>query len=294
MFDNPNNFADYPLDRMGVQRKDPAFLNGLQRDPASLAMLVCGRSVAIQNGSLHWHSLRSPDLPPSLDGPLFLGMDGHVAKFAIAVTEEDADTLANLQPLRDVLADLSPTQAAVAGHALWLTGWHERHRYCARHGDLTEIADGGAKRVNVRTGTEHFPRTDPVAITLPIHEDSVCLGRGPLFPPGVYSAFAGFLEPCETLEACAAREVEEEAGLTLHTLRYCFSQPWPFPSSLMVGFLGWTNDRELTLDPTEIEAARWLSRQQVNALLRGDIVDDVQIPPPFTIAHQLLKVWAER
>ncbi|MEO1426649.1 MAG: NAD(+) diphosphatase, partial [Pseudomonadota bacterium] len=150
-----------------------------------------------------------------------------------------------------------------------------------------------AKRRCGACGTDHFPRTEPVAIVLVTHGEDCLLGRGPNFPPGFMSALAGFAEAGETLEECAIREIHEEAGVRIKSVRYQFSQPWPFPASLMMGCFAIAEDKTLTLDRTEIEDARWVSRETLKQLLNGDQHTDIRIPPDFTIAHHLIKRWAE-
>lgn len=236
----------------------------------------------------------APDDRAHPDELILLGLRGDIPIFAAELTE-DAAARANgtFTELRKGAPYLSPADVAIAGQAVWLIDWHRRHRFCPATGALTRCADGGMKRINDVTTTEHFPRTDPVAIILPVHGDSICLGRGPKFPVGFLSAFAGFLDPCETLEECAARELHEETGLHAVRLEYMLSQPWPFPASLMVGFLGWTTGTALDLDPVEIEAAQWLSRTEAAALLRGEM-PGLFAPPPFAIAHQLIMRWLAR
>jgi len=196
------------------------------------------------------------------------------------------------QPLRNSGAFLQPDDLAILGHARWLLHWHYRHRYCANCGAQSQIIEGGTKRKCANCQMEHFPRTDPVAIILPTHDNACLLGRSPHFAPGFLSALAGFVEANETIEECALREVYEEVGVTIHNLRYLFSQPWPFPGSLMMGFLADAQDRQLNLDLEEIEEARWIEKDKIIALLEGEENSDFLLPPSFTIAHQLIKYWA--
>lgn len=135
-----------------------------------------------------------------------------------------------------------------------------------------------------------------MAIVLATNENACLLGRGPHFPPGFYSALAGYVEACETPEACAIRELKEEAGIDIVNPRYLFSQPWPFPSSLMMGFIAQSTDRALTLDTKEIEDAVWVEKEMIRDLLAGgDITVDgksISVPPKFTIARRLIEAWA--
>ncbi|MEM6537537.1 MAG: NAD(+) diphosphatase, partial [Pseudomonadota bacterium] len=198
--------------------------------------------------------------------------------------------------LRAAAGLLAAADLAMIGQARWLLEWHRNHRSCARCGADTEQMDGGAKRVCPSCSAEHFPRSDPVAIVLATNENACLLGRGPHFPPGFYSALAGYVEACETPEACAIRELKEEAGIDIVNPRYLFSQPWPFPSSLMMGFIAQSTDRALTLDTKEIEDAVWVEKEMIRDLLAGgDITVDgksISVPPKFTIARRLIEAWA--
>lgn len=298
--DNPNAFTGNPLDRAGNQRRNPDWLAAQERHPdAQLLVIAEGRPLLTQaekGARLGWLQLGAISLLPGAPELVLLGLEDGAPRYAVDATglEESFDGLGEFASPRAAAALTSPAEAAIMGQALWLLSWHDRHRHCAKDGHRTVIADGGIKRINPETGTEHFPRTDPVAIVLPIHGDEVCLGRGPNFPEHFLSAFAGFLEPCETLEECAAREVKEETGLDVTRIEYVFSQPWPFPASLMVGFMAEVAGKELTLDPEEIAEARWCSREEVRAALNGDETVGFMPPPPFAIAHQLLYKWVNR
>jgi NAD+ diphosphatase len=173
-----------------------------------------------------------------------------------------------------------------------LLNWHGRHGFCANCGHATTLARGGFRRDCANCGTEHFPRTDPVVIMLVTRGDRCLLGRQARFLPGVYSCLAGFLEPGETIEDAVRREVREEAGITVGHVAYHTSQPWPFPSSLMIGCLGEALDEALTLDRDELEDGRWFSRDEVRQMLAREHPDGLGVPPPMAIAHHLVRHFA--
>jgi NAD+ diphosphatase len=151
---------------------------------------------------------------------------------------------------------------------------------------------GGAHRVCSECQAEHFPRTDPVAIAIVVRGDQCLLGRQRGWPAGMYSALAGFVEAGESLEDALRREVMEEAGVRVGAVRYWRSQPWPFPSSLMLGCVADAESEAIRIDPTELEDARWFTREAIRASLAGG-VGLPMIPPPLSIAHQLLRAWIE-
>ncbi|RFB05527.1 NAD(+) diphosphatase [Parvularcula marina] len=298
--DNPNIFTGNPLDRAGNQRRNPDWV-AAQRDHADAQMLVISKADPLiirdtPKSRLSWLTLDALTLLRGEPELVLLGLENDSPRYAVNVTgqEEAFSGMGEFAVLRQAAPYLSPRDLSVAGQAVWLISWHYRHRHCAKDGGPTVLADGGFKRINPATGAEHFPRTDPVAIVLPTFGDEVCMGRGVNFPEGFFSAFAGFLEPCETLEECGVRELKEEAGLDVREIEYAFSQPWPFPSSLMVGFEAKVASKELTLDPDEIAEARWFSRTEIEAMLAPGRSEPPFAPPPFAIAHQLLKRWVCR
>ena len=230
---------------------------------------------------------------------VFLGQEDQTAYFAIDASDAPAPEAAafadigSYMPLRDAAERLNARDLSMIGQGRWFLDWHHQHRHCARCGAVTRAADGGAKRVCDSCGAEHFPRSNPVAIVLAVHDDACLLGRSPHFPPGFLSALAGYVEAAETPEECAIRELREEAGVNLRNVRYQFSQPWPFTSSLMMGFFADAEGRDLMLDETEVVEAKWLTRAEVSALTKGEIRDDVRLPPKFTIARQLIERWVD-
>jgi NAD+ diphosphatase len=234
-------------------------------------------------------------LPPGavLADHALLGVDGDRPIF---VTLDPAAPHAGLQsPAVWALAGhLPPDQLALYGTARSLIDWHARHGFCSTCGSSTTPTKGGWQRSCGTCGAEHFPRVDPVTIMLAEHQDRILLGRQARFPPGRYSALAGFVEPGETIEEGVARELWEEAGITVHSVRYVMSQPWPFPSSLMIACIAQADDDALTLDRTEIEDAFWCDAAGVRAALTHAPDAPFQAPPPMAVAYHLLTHWLER
>jgi NAD+ diphosphatase len=175
--------------------------------------------------------------------------------------------------------------------ALSLASWHKRHRFCANCGQPTDIIRAGWSRRCAACGAEHFPRVDPVVIMLAEHDGKLLLGRQPHYPPGRYSALAGFIEVGESLECAVARKLREEAGIDITGVRYIASQPWPFPSSLMIGCSAAATGSQLTIDTTELDDARWFTRAEVVAAVRGDDSAAFLPPPRAAIARTLLEHW---
>lgn len=292
-------FAAEPLDRCSEQRCDEGWLDARLADASTLILpLWRGDPLTRADRAAFLSASALDDFPP--DAPrIFLGMSRRAAYFAVdasAAPAPDAAPFADIgayTPLREAAGVLPADELAVIGQARWLLDWHRRHLYCAVCGASTAMKDGGAKRLCAACGAAHFPRSDPVAIVLATHEDACLLGRSPHFPPGFLSALAGFIEACETPEACAIRELREEAGCVIDNVRYQFSQPWPFPSSLMMGFIADAKDRALSLDRKEIEEARWVERDVVRRLIDGEQREDLRLPPRFTIARRLIERWAQ-
>lgn len=201
--------------------------------------------------------------------------------------------------LRTVGALLDDTSAGLYTTAVGLASWHARARFCAKCGAATERANAGWATRCAGCGREEYPRTDPAVICL-VHDDAgvngehVLLARQPIWPPERYSVLAGFVETGESLEACVAREVEEEVGLTVTGIRYLGSQPWPFPRSIMVGFAA-VAPAGAPIRPAdgEIEEARWVSRADLRAAIAaGGEIAGLKLPGPTSIARMMLTGWA--
>lgn len=266
----------------------------LRADPGAIADL-CGhgeaRQLAWENGApaideqgrLRWE-------PVAGSPPLFLGLNHGSPRFsALPGGDAPATAYAHFQLLSLLDAAEAPTFAA----ALSLANWHRRHRHCSVCGQLTEPNRGGWSRACGSCGAEHYPRVDPVVIMLAEHDGRLLLGRQPQYPPGRYSALAGFVEPGESIEAAVARELREEAGISVREVRYLTSQPWPFPNSLMIGAWARADDDSLRIDTNELDDARWFSRDEVLAALAGDPEAAFQPPPRAAIARTLLDQWAD-
>jgi len=275
----PEAFFSGPgIDRSDLLRARPDELARLAKDPHARQLAWAdGLPRLGADGRLCWQAGSAA---------LFLGMDGAVPCFS-AISAEDGDLRARFGSL----GRLDATDAPLFAAALSLSNWHRRHRFCANCGRESELVRGGWSRRCPACDAEHFQRVDPVVIMLAEHEGRLLLGRQPQYPPGRYSALAGFVEVGETVEAAVARELGEEAGIAVTDVHYVASQPWPFPSSLMIGCTATALGHELTVDTTELDDARWFTRDEVAAALTGSPGAPFVPPPPFAIAHTLLQRW---
>lgn len=285
-------FAGAGLDRADQVRADPDQLAALMDWRARLLKLDGLDPQITPEGTLDWGTLADAGADSEL---VFLGLKHGKACFA-EVAPSLIGSVAPANPrLWAAMGALPLDELATYGTARALVDWHARHRFCARCGSATRLAKGGWQRncTGDACKAEHFPRVDPVTIMLVEHQGRLLLGRQPRFPPRRFSALAGFVEPGESIEEAVAREVLEEAGVKVGKVRYIGSQPWPFPSSLMIGCHAEALDDALTVDHTELEEADWFTRAEIAAAMRGD--EDAQFiaPPPQAIAHHLLKWWIE-
>src|SRR5688572_21653955 len=279
-------FTGERLDRAADRRTDPAWVAAQAASPAARAVVAGDGGVRVTLPGGDHGEPRLALLPlAGLDAtePLLLGLDEAGPVFA--VDEDGADALAPvaahgegpLDPatgtrplgLRAAAGSLPQADGGLAAHAAALVNWHRRHRHCAVCGSPTEISDGGIVRRCTRCGTQHHPRTDPVVIMLVTDGDRVLLGRQPVWPPGRYSALAGFVEPGESLEEAVVREVREEAGVEVGPPEYVASQPWPFPTSLMIGFTAPYRSGEPHRVDEELEDVRWFDRHALARALAG-------------------------
>ena len=287
----PIAFAGSPIDRADNIRMDEDAL-GAQLNWRTRVLKLDGLLPEIDGeGRLIWGRLADVDEGGEL---VFLGLLEDKPCFAPVPRLGQAGPA--MPRAWQVMQQLRPEELAIYGGAKALVDWHARHRFCANCGAETVIAKGGWQRGCDNCGASHFPRTDPVTIMLVEHEDKLLLGRQPRFPPRMYSALAGFVEPGETIEEAVAREVWEEAGLRAENVRYLASQPWPFPSQLMIGCTSTTRDAEITIDETELDDARWFTRAELeDAREAGPDGNDLLIfPQPFAIAYHLMAWWLDQ
>ncbi|MEY4706343.1 MAG: pyrophosphatase [Pseudomonadota bacterium] len=282
-------FAGSPLERASERRTDPTWLaaqfqNGLflpfwQNKP----LIVEDRA-----GFLPWRDAWQGGVW------VLLGLDETQALFTVDIAGESEPDLGcgAFHDMRASAFVLPARDTAIAGQAKALIDWHRRHGFCANCGAGTQACDGGYRRLCPSCGAEHFPRTDPVVIMLPVVGDQCLVGRNARFANGLYSAFAGFVEAGESMEDAVRRELQEEAGIQIGAIRYHASQPWPFPSSLMLGCYADALSRDFRIDGNEIVDARWLSKDEVRKRLAKEIEDEMTMPASIAIAHHLIRDWA--
>lgn len=306
-------FTAFPLDRASALRRETDKIAALLDHPDSdLILIQDGRPVLSQaeqtKGARTLLRLacasRSAFLPKSSPEPILLGLDQKGrATFATSLPArfdlEDGPLqgLGETEDLRMAASIMDMADLALIGTAKSILDWHERHGYCANCGALSQIAEAGWKRICPACKTEHFPRTDPVAIMLAVKGDQCLLGRGIGFRAGFISTLAGFIEPGETIEEGCARELFEEAGVKMVRARIVANQPWPFPSQLMIGLIAEVESFDLTIDTHEISQAMWYSRDEARQLLsEGGCTRDgvtLRAPPSIAIAHHLIRMWVE-
>ena len=277
------------LDRSDLLRHDPEGFAAAARDPAARLLRLDGYEPDVDgDGRLVWTGIA--DAPDDAELVL-LGLGDGTPHFA-AFSATGAAPARRSARLMDLIGQFAPGEAATYAAARSVLDWHARHRFCANCGAPTAMFRAGWARKCPNCHAEHFPRVDPVVIMIAEHDGRALLGRQPAFPPGRYSALAGFLEPGESIEEAVAREIAEEAGVRVRDVRYIGSQPWPFPSSLMIACVGYADDDRLTIDTNELEDAMWVSRDEVRRVLAGE--PGAFLPPPaYAIANTLLRAWAE-
>ncbi|MGH1576556.1 NAD(+) diphosphatase [Planktotalea sp.] len=308
-------FGGSSLDRAAHLRADATKLNALKARGDAVAILFWRGKPLIRRGprdALARISMNDDVLKSRLDQAFFLGLEGEAPVFACDLSDwqpenvDEAELGAFLDgseqrhpdlPESDVFAELrmnmtrlSSRDAELVASARALYCWHSSHKFCSKCGAPSDMSMAGWQRSCNACGGQHFPRTDPVVIMLITYGNSVLMGRSPGWPEGMYSLLAGFVEPGETLEGAVRREVFEEAGITVGRVDYLASQPWPFPNSLMFGCRGIATSEEITIDPTEIEDAIWVSREEMMLSFAGE---NPKILPARkgAIAHFILKHW---
>ena len=277
-------FAGDGLDRADHLRARPEEVALLCSASEALQLVWDNGAPAVdQLGKLRWQ-------PVEGSPPLFLGLNDAHPRFS---TLPDGDAPVDARAHFQLLGLLDAAEAPIFAAALSLANWHRKHRFCSGCGEPTDPNRGGWSRMCGSCASEHYPRVDPVVIMLAQHDGRLLLGRQPHYPPGRYSALAGFVEPGESIEAAVARELKEEAGVAVRDVRYVCSQPWPFPNSLMIGAWAEALGDSLTIDTNELDDARWFSREEVIAALGHDDAAPCQPPPRSAIARTLLEAWVD-
>ncbi len=276
-------FTHSPLNRNANQRTNAEFLAQKQADPQRQILKFSDDKVVM--------AAHGPDLSfrptEGLGEAVYLGDDEKSRPwFAVSVGEDSA-----LKPLRDIMrnGELRPDLLSIMAQGRSLTHWHAKHGFCAVCGHKTEMSDAGYRRHCPSCKADHFPRTDPVVIMAVRHGQKILLARQKSWDTGMYSAVAGFMEPGETLEQAVAREVFEETGIVVGKVTYVASQPWPFPSSLMIGAIAEAQDTQINLDQVELEHARWFSFDEIKLMLQRKHPEGLSASHPYAIAHHVIE-----
>ena len=300
-------FAGNPLNRASEKRLEANWIESRLHDSSSLIFPMWRLEPFLSGPENSAPPIQLGLLKPGLtdalaaDGAacIFLGLDGDRAVFAIDISAAENPAkegpLAGLGFFRDARAAgqmVSIKDSAIIAQAKALIDWHQRHGFCPKCGAPTRLMDAGYRRLCDKCNSEHFPRVDPVVIMLATDGDACLVGRGKLFPQGMFSALAGFIEPGETIEEAVRRELMEEASVKVGEVSYWATQPWPFPSSLMIGCFAKATSRDVKVDQSELAEVRWIERKVARELIEGKRVDGIMVPPPIAIAHHLIKAFA--
>ena len=294
-------FVSHALDRAAHLRLEDDRLIAFESDSRSRAYVVFRDSLVVKRDGEASHALLTIDEALKFGanpGTVFLGLRDGAAVFGMGISAASAERLIGrddvaVSELRGMaMQGAIPTdQLSAVAMAKSLVNWHQRHGFCANCGVKTSMREGGWKRQCPSCKAEHFPRTDPVVIMLVTKGDKCLMGRQSRFLTGMYSCLAGFVEAAETIEDAVRREVFEEAGIRCTDVAYYMTQPWPYPSSLMIGCTAHALNEDIVVDRTELEDARWFDREEVRLMLTRKHPDGLAGPHPFAIAHHLLGRW---
>ncbi|NVJ69392.1 MAG: NAD(+) diphosphatase [Alphaproteobacteria bacterium] len=312
-------FSGNPLDRADHLRTDPTiFTDWMARDDARIVLLVGeskegdngerikipGDSRILTNeiGDIAWQKPAATRFLP-VATTIFLGLEEGAPRYAMMLDGSADDFAEFFEPQGAKFRDgrgiaFKLTQAGelprgslgIIAQAKSMLLWHDSHQFCANCGTESKLVKAGYERECPACGTHHFPRTDPVVIMLVRCGDKALVGRGVGWPEGNFSALAGYMEPGESLEEAVAREIREEVGLKATKVTYKASQPWPWPSTLMIGCEAWVEEGDIQLQPSELEEAIWITKDDVRASQRGEHPYRL-VPPSFAIAHNLVLDW---
>jgi NAD+ diphosphatase len=292
------------LDRAAEKRDDKAYLANLERAAACHAHVVGGELVVLKKNGSGYHARFKPDEARALGqvtDSIFLGLDAGAGCFGIGLDPASVERLKarddlHITDLRSIAVQglVSADELPAIAEAKALLHWHARHPRCSVCGAPTKAVNAGWRRDCPECNAQHFPRTDPVVIMLAVSGEQCLLGRQARFVPNTWSCLAGFMEPGETIEEAARREILEEAGIRCGPVRYFASQPWPFPSSLMIGCHAQAASRDIVVDRTELEDARWFDRDEAAAMLARQHGKGLITPPPVAIAHHIIRAWVQK
>ena len=295
----PHTFAGNPLNRAEYERRDADWLAARERDPRSRFLPLRQLDVLLEGEDPARLAWVSGSAAAGLEGPRFLlGLREGAAHFAVDVSENTAVLTEGgdrrFVDVRTAGTLLSAEDAGIAAQARSQVDWHARHGFCSVCGQPTEAVRGGQQRTCGSCGADHFPRTDPVIIVVVTDGERCLLGQshGRLSQMRMFSALAGFMDQGESIEEAVRREVLEEAGIRVGAVRYHSSQPWPFPSSLMIGCHADALTTDLRPDDVEMLSVQWFERAKVRRALAGEDAD-LRVPASFAIAHHLIRAWAE-
>lgn len=298
----PGFMAD-PLERAAHLRDNAEKLFALESHRDARAYVVYRESLLVKETSEGPRALLTLDEARGYGanpGTIFLGLREGAAVFGMGIAPVAAEKLlgrndVSVNELRGMAMQgvLPPSQLSAIAMAKSLVTWHQRHGFCANCGTRTGMSQGGWKRDCPSCKTEHFPRTDPVVIMLVTDGDRCLLGRQKQFPPGMWSCLAGFVEIAETIEHAVQREILEESGIVCTDVHYYMAQPWPYPSSLMIGCTARAITTDVVIDRNELEDARWFDRAEAVLMMKRQHPDKLTGPHPFAIAHHLLGQWLE-
>jgi NAD+ diphosphatase len=291
------------IERAAERRADVAAMAALEADAGARAYVVGGEMVVLNKGGEIHDPLFTLGQARALGRTaeiVFLGLIESLPRFAVALDPADAETLKArddlfVTDLRSIavrgLVEANHLPPLAEGKAL-LT-WHARHRFCSNCGAPSNVVEAGWRRDCRSCRTQHFPRTDPVVIMLPVAGERCVLGRSHRFQTGMWSCLAGFIEPGEAIEDAVRRETREEAGIVCGRVTYFASQPWPFPTSLMIGCHAQALSRDIVIDRNELDDARWFDREEVAAMLLRQHPDGLSTPPTVAIAYHIIRAWVE-
>jgi NAD+ diphosphatase len=296
-------YAASRIDRAAEKRSDADALRALEADPAARWYVVGGELVTMRKTAAGLDPLFERAQAHALGAvshTAFLGFMNGAPRFAVAIEPAAMDALKSrdefeVSDLRTIavrgMVDEAHLPPLAEGKSLLV--WHSRRRFCSNCGAATRPVEAGWRRDCPSCKMQHFPRTDPVVIMLAIDGERCLLGRSGRFASNSWSCLAGFVEPGESIEEAVRREVREEAGIVCGRVQYFRSQPWPFPSSLMIGCHAQALSRELVVDHNELEGARWFDREEAASMLARQHPEGLITPVPIAIAYHIIRVWVE-